>query len=101
MVPGAAGHRQPADAPAPASARNAVSCPRHQRHRIPAADASASPSPALESASMHNRHSLLLPSLRVLGLLAVASLLLGGCSWFSRNKDRTNYERATQTRPLE
>lgn len=50
---------------------------------------------------MHNRHSLLMPSLRVLGLLAVASLLLGGCSWFSRNKDRTNYERATQTRPLE
>lgn len=50
---------------------------------------------------MPNRPTSLTPSLRILGLVAVASLLLGGCSWLTRNKDRTNYERATQSRPLE
>lgn len=41
------------------------------------------------------------PSLRSVAVLALASLLLGGCSWFTRNKDRTEYEGAKQTRPLE
>lgn len=50
---------------------------------------------------MPNSPSSMTSSLRIVGVLALASLLLGGCSWFSRNKDRTNYERATQTRPLE
>lgn len=50
---------------------------------------------------MQNSPSFLTPSLRAIGLLAIASLLLGGCSWISRNKDRTNYDRAAQARPLE
>lgn len=47
------------------------------------------------------RHPALLPSLRTITVLALASLLLGGCSWFHRNKDRTDYENARQSRPLE
>ena len=47
------------------------------------------------------RNSVLSLSLRTITVLVVASLLLGGCSWFSRNKDRTDYANATQTRPLE
>lgn len=50
---------------------------------------------------MQIRRSFSFPGMNALVLLAVSSLLLGGCSWFSRNKDRTEYQGATQTRPLE
>ena len=50
---------------------------------------------------MQIRRPFSFPGVNVLVLLAVASLLLGGCSWFSRNKDRTEYQGAAQTRPLE
>lgn len=44
--------------------------------------------------------SPLLP-LRAIAVVAAATLLLGGCNWFSRNKNQTEYQRATQSRPLE
>ena len=47
------------------------------------------------------RNPVLSSSLRTITVLVLASLLLGGCSWFSRNKDRTEYANAKQTRPLE
>ncbi len=50
---------------------------------------------------MQIRRPFSFPGMNALALLAVASLLLGGCSWFSRNKDRTEYQGAAQTRPLE
>ena len=50
---------------------------------------------------MQIRRPVSFPGVNALVLLAVASLLLGGCSWFSRNKDRTEYQGAAQTRPLE
>ena len=50
---------------------------------------------------MQIRRPFLFPGMNALALLAVSSLLLGGCSWFSRNKDRTEYQGAAQTRPLE
>ncbi|MGB4860072.1 MAG: hypothetical protein WBP11_12210 [Dokdonella sp.] len=50
---------------------------------------------------MQIRRPFSFPGMNALALLAVTSLLLGGCSWFSRNKDRTEYQGAAQTRPLE
>ena len=50
---------------------------------------------------MQIRRPFSFPGMDALVLVAVSSLLLGGCSWFSRNKDRTEYQGAAQTRPLE
>lgn len=50
---------------------------------------------------MHTRRPFSFSGMNALAMLAIASLLLGGCSWFSRNKERTEYQGAAQTRPLE